>query len=439
MRTAVGARRGRLIGTAAAGTVLAAVLSTLSGCGVGSGTDGLVNLTMVAADYGGSGAKGTKAYWDDLVASFEHTHPDIAVHVKVYPYDKVNAEVAKMAAAGDPPDIAETSAFAHYAGKNQLYSAEQLLTIPTQADLTSSFAQAGQVKQVQYGLPFVATSQLFIYNKSMFQQAGLTSAPKTWAQTRKDAQALHDIGVQSPYGLGLSGPGAEDEAMLWAITGAGGYTDLDGNYTLDSQQNVDTIEWIKDNLVRPGLTNSAPDKTTGEQIDNGFLSGRVGMLYGDSTLFERAKRAGIDVGVAALPGRTGASEQTLGKADWMVAFKKHGHRAEIGDFLEDVYAKKNVLAFLDRYDYLPVTNSASVAMQADLKDSDLRLFLSLLPAGITEPVSKTSWGKVAGRIRKGIGVGVTSQDPAAVLGVLERDAVEDDATADKNPPPPPGA
>jgi multiple sugar transport system substrate-binding protein len=435
----VGARRGRLIGTAAAGTVLAAVLSTLSGCGVGSGSDGLVNLTVVAADYGGSGAKGTKAYWTDLVASFEHTHPDIAVHVKVYPYDKINAKVAEMVAAGDPPDLAETSAFAHYGSKGELYNAEQLLSIPTQADLTASFAQAGQLNQVQYGLPFVATSELFLYNKSMFQQAGLTKAPKTWAQLRKDAQALHNIGVQSPYGLGFSGAGAEDEGMLWTITGAGGYTDLDGNYTLDSQQNVDTVEWIKDNLVRPGLTNSSPDKTTGESIDNGFLSGRVGMLNGDSTLFERAKRAGIDVGVAALPGRTGASEQTLGKADWMVAFKKPGHRAEVGDFLEDVYAKKNVLKFLDQYDYLPVTNSASVAMQADLKDSDLKLFLSLLPAGITEPVSKPSWGWVADRIHKGIGVGVTTQDPAAVLGVLERDAVERDATEVKNPPPPPGA
>ena len=51
-------------------------------------------------------------------------------------------------------------------------------------------------------------------------------------------------------------------------------------------------------------------------------------------------------GMVPLPGRDGPSQDSLGVADWMMAFKQNGHGEQIGDFLDFVYSEKNVLAFL---------------------------------------------------------------------------------------------
>ena len=79
----------------------------------------------------------------------------------------------------------------------------------------------------------------------------------------------------------------------------------------------------------------------------------------------QAAAKGVDFGTAPTARRHGLSKATMGVADWMMAFKENGHRAQIGKFLDFVYSEKNVLEVLRRYDLLPVTNSASEAMRRD--------------------------------------------------------------------------
>jgi len=123
------------------------------------------------------------------------------------------------------------------------------------------------------------------------------------------------------------------------------------------------------------------------------------------------------------PGADGESSATLGVADWMMAFKKNGHRDEVGDFLDFVYSEQNVLAFSREYNLLPVTGSASRAMAASDKDKDLKPFLDQLPASELYPVGNTSWAAVNAAIKKQIGKAVEpGGSPAGVLGTLQATA-----------------
>ncbi|MFM9368203.1 extracellular solute-binding protein [Streptomyces sp. Da 82-17] len=398
----------------------------LAGCGAGGvGGSDTVTLKMVAADYGDSAANSTQKYWDELTAAFEKKNPGIEVEVDVRSWSDVDAHVAALVKKGEDPDIAQIGAYADYAAQGKLYSADDLLSIPVQADFLPALSQAGELRRVQYGMPFASSTRLLFYNKKLFAKAGITGAPQSWTELADDAEKLKAAGVKYPFALPLGREEAPAETLMWLLSGGDGYTDNVGTYTLDSADNVKTFKWLRDDLVGEGLTGPvAPGELDRQDAFNAFSRGEVGMLNGHPTLMKQAKKQGVEYGMVPLPGVNGKAKATMGVADWMMGFKRNGHKAEIGKFLDFVYEDSNVLDFSDRYDILPVTSSASDAMAEDPKYKHLREFLDELPHSELYPVGKTSWAQVSAAIKKDIGKTVQpGGDPAAVLQKLQNEAV----------------
>ncbi|MGI5455819.1 extracellular solute-binding protein [Streptomyces sp. CA-249302] len=396
--------------------------AALGGCGV-TGGSGDVTLRLVAADYGDSSANASQKYWDKLVEEYESKHSGVKVEVTVYSWTDVDRKVKEMVDAGKAPDMAQIGAYADYAEKDLLYSADDLLSISTQADFASQLATAGQVKGIQYGMPFAASTRLLFYNKTLFTKAGLTP-PTTWKQLAADAEALRAAGVKYPYALPLGPEEAQAETMQWLLSGGGGYTDTVGTYGIDSAQNVDTFTWLKDDLVDKGLTGPvAPGKLNRAAAFAAFANGDVGMLNGHPSLMKIAAKKGVKYGMVPMPGVDGATKNSMGVADWMMAFKKNGHAEQVGDFLDFVYDEQNVLDFSREYDLLPVTNSASDTMSSAKQDADLKPFLDELPQSELPPVDKTSWATVSAAVKKRIGQAVAANgSPAATLEQLQSTA-----------------
>jgi multiple sugar transport system substrate-binding protein len=180
--------------------------------------------------------------------------------------------------------------------------------------------------------------------------------------------------------------------------------------------------------VGKGLTNPYPGRTDRQDVFDAFTRGEVGMLNGHPTLMQQVDDKGVKYGTAPLPSQDGLSGATTGVADWMMAFKKRGHREAVGKFLDFAYSEKNVLQFADQYDLLPVTTSAYEAMRADKKHRKLWEFLAQQPTAVYYPVYNRSWGSVAADLKESIGRVVERDgDPASMLGQLQREA---DATED---------
>ena len=173
------------------------------------------------------------------------------IEVSVYSWNDVDRKVKELVDAGKAPDMAQIGAYADYADKGLLYTADDLLSIATQADFAAQLATAGQVKGIQYGMPFAASTRLLFYNKTLFRKAGLTP-PKTWKQLAADAEALKDEGVKYPYALPLGPEEAQAETMQWLLSGGGGYTDAVGTYGIDSAQNVDDLHLAQGRPRRQG-------------------------------------------------------------------------------------------------------------------------------------------------------------------------------------------
>ncbi|PNG98198.1 extracellular solute-binding protein [Streptomyces malaysiensis] len=417
-------QRRRFLGLTTAGVAAVTTAPGLTACGGGSGSDGDVTLKVVAADYGDSTGNSSQKYWDRLTRAFETKNSGIKVDVTVYGWTDVDRRVAEMVKSGQAPDIAQIGAYADYAAQGKLYRADELLAIPTQAGFISSIAHAGEVRRVQYGVPFVASARLLFYNKKLFDRAGISSAPTSWNELKEAAVQLKADGVKIPYGLPLGPEECQAETMMWMLSGGGGYADPNGSYTIDSTENIETFEWLRDELVGAGLTGpGSPARTNRQDTFDAFTRGEVGMLNGHPTLMQQASGHGISYGTAPLPGRKGRSSSTMGVADWLMAFKHNGHRKEIGKFLDFVYTEKNVLDFVREYDLLPVTTAVERTMLGDSEYKRLWRFLDELESAEFYPADKTSWAEVSKLIKEKIGSTVAKGgDPTSVLGQIQREA-----------------
>ncbi|MGW7127365.1 extracellular solute-binding protein [Streptomyces bobili] len=404
---------------------VAAALSmtaVLAGCGL-TGDSGDVTLRLVAADYGDSAANSSAKYWAELVEAYEKDHPGVTVEVTVHSWNDVDREVKKLVDAGKAPDMAQIGAYSDYAAKDLLYKAGDVLSIPAQADFVPQLADAGEVRGVQYGMPFASSTRVLFYNKTLFAKAGLTP-PTTWSELAENAAALKADGVKYPYALPLGPEEAQAETMQWLLSGGGGYAETATGYSIDSTENVHTFTWLKNELVGKDLTGPvAPGKLNRADAFTAFAAGQVGMLNGHPSLMKAAAAKGVKFGMVPMPGVDGPTKVSMGVADWMTAFRKNGHAEQIKDFLTFVYSEKNVLAFSREYDLLPVTNSASQTMTAASQDADLKPFLDQLPVSELYPVGRTSWAAVSADVKKRIGQAVRpGGSPAGVLGQLQTTA-----------------
>lgn len=417
--------RRRFLGMAAGGAASAAGMTALSGCGSGPGSGG-VTLKLVAADYGNPGAdNSSKVYWQNLADAFTKKNPGISVDVTVHSWNDIGKKLKELVDSDNPPDIAQVDSYATWASEGKLYKVSELLPIPAQAEFLVSLAEAGEVQRVQYGLPFVASTRVLMYNKDLFAKAGLDpdKPPRSWEALKSAARSLREAGVKIPYGLPLGPEEAQGEALMWMLGNGGSYVDSVGNYTLNSPENIETMEWLRDNLVAPGYTEPNPQRVDRQQLFDAFSAGKVGVLNGHPTLMHQADQKDISYGTGKLPGRDGPADGTLGVGDWMMAFNKNGHREECGKFLSFVYEEKNHYAFAAQYGLLPVTTSASERMRKDKKHKKLWPFLDQLAGAEFYPVGKVSWTATNDTLKKSVGQAAKKGgDPRSVLTALQRKA-----------------
>ncbi|CAM5565098.1 solute-binding protein [Streptomyces avidinii] len=424
--------RRRIFGTAATAVVLG-LLIPLAGCGGSgeSGADDSGTLHLVAAEYGDGPANSSKAFWDKATADFTAANPGIKVQVQLLPWTDVDREVSRMVKAGKAPDMALMGAYSDFAAEGKLYSASELFSVTAEANFLQPLAEAGSVRNTLYGLPFVASSRLLFYNQTLFTQAGIKNPPKTWADLKAAAKALKDKGVKYPYAMPLGPEEAHAEAMIWELSNGGGYADNSGNYSLASDQNIQTFKWIKENLVAPGLLGpTPPSQLNRADAFTAFTRGEVGMLNGYPSLAHEARAKGISVETVAMPVSdslgSGEAPPTMGVADWMMAFKQNGHREEIGKFLSFVYQDKTLSDFAGRYHLLPSTTTASRALAGGGLDKNDEQFLSALRVAQLYPVNDPSWVTISDTIKRNIGRAVDpGGDPKAVLEEIAAKAREE--------------
>src|SRR5246500_1716022 len=404
----------RRISGAALAAALALAACSSSGSSGGSSGSGTTTLKLVGADYGTGPSNASAKNWDGIVSAFEKVHPDIKVNVTAIAWTNFDQQVQTMIQNKQYPDITEGDYFSNYAQDGLLYPASDVLSDP--GNLLQTFKAQGTYNGVQYGMPFTTSSRTLFYNKKLFAQAGITSAPQTWADVQTDAAKITKLG-DIGFGLPLGAEEAQAESLLWMLGDGGGYQ-TGGKYTINSAPNVAAFTFLK-GLVSAGDTEPNPGTVNRTDLWQQFGQGKVGMINGSPALIPIIQSAGVlqasDWTSVPIAGKNGPLTDTLGVCDNVAAFKPNGHQAQIKEFLDFAYQDKYQLAFDKEYDLLPATTTASKALSSDPVFAP---FLTALPNSVQYP-SDTSWANVKTKIQQTIGTAVTGS-PATELSQLQQ-------------------
>ena len=405
----------RISGAAlAAAAALALAACSSSGSSSGGSSSGTTTLKLVVADYGTGPSNASAKYWDGIVSAFEKVHPNIKVNVTSIAWTNFDQQVQTMIQNKQYPDITEGDYFSNYAKDGLLYSASDVLSDP--GNLLQTFKAQGTYNGTQYGMPFTTSSRTLFYNKKLFTQAGITSAPQTWADIQTDAAKIKKLGDVG-FGLPLGSEEAQAESLLWMLGDGGGYQTA-GKYTINSAANVTAFTFLK-GLVSAGDTEPNPGTVNRTDLWQQFAQGKIGMINGSPALIPIIQTAGVlqssDWTSVPIAGKAGPLTDTLGVCDNVAAFKPNGHEAQIKEFLDFAYQDKYQLQFDKEYDLLPATTTASKALASDAVFGP---FLTALPNSVQYP-SDTSWANVKAKIQQTIGTAVTGS-PSTELSQLQQ-------------------
>jgi multiple sugar transport system substrate-binding protein len=390
----------------------------LAACGSsGGGSGGGKNtLSLVAADYGTGPANSSQKYWQGIADAFHKANPKITVKVKTVNWNDFDSQIQTSVQNHQQPDITEGDYFANYAQEGLLYKASDVLS-----NLVPVFANLGSYKGSQYGIPFTTSSRTLFYNKKLFEQAGISSPPQTWADVKADALKIKALGKVG-FGLPLGSEEAQAESLLWMLGNGGNYQDKSGGWTIDSAQNVETFNFLKD-LVKSGATEPNPGNKNRTDLWKQFAQGGMGMINGSPALIPIIESGKVlstsDWTSVPIVGKSGPLTSTLGVCDFVAAFKNGGtsKQAAIKKFLDFAYQDKYQVQFDKEYSLLPATTSAVNALSSD---QTFAPFLKALPNAVQYP-SDTAWAAVKTQIQQTIGTALTG-DPKKVLSNIQATA-----------------
>jgi len=278
-----------------AGIALGAAILAVSACssskksngGTGGATGGgggaPVTLSFVGADYGTGPANSSQKYWEGIASDFHANNPNITVKVQTINWNDFDNRIKTMVQNKQYPDVMEGDYFPDYAQAGLLYPAKDVTSPGTFSNLLPVFAKLNTYNGVQYGMPFTTSARTLFYNKKIFSAAGISAAPKTWADVQADAAKIKAQG-KIGFGMPLGSEEAQAESLLWFLGNDGGYQDSSGNtWTINSSPNVEALQFMS-GMVKAGDTEPNPGTKNRTDLWKQFAQGQIGMINGSPAL-----------------------------------------------------------------------------------------------------------------------------------------------------------
>lgn len=186
----------------AATALVASIALTATACGgsdSGDSADGPVTITW----WDTSNATNEAPTYKALVKEFEAANKDIKVKYVNVPFDQAQNKFDTAAGATGAPDIlrSEVGWTPAFAKKGFFLPLDGTDALKDQDKFQPSLIKQAQYDGKTYGVPFVTDTLALVYNKALFEKAGITEAPKTWDDLKKAAATIKDkAGVDGYWG-----------------------------------------------------------------------------------------------------------------------------------------------------------------------------------------------------------------------------------------------
>ena len=146
-----------------------------------------------------------KAAYAKLIAAFRKQHPEINVKFEAFEAANYNTVLSTALAGGTGPDIVQARSYGTLGvGKPDYLVPLDKSAVPELSNFPDS-ALAAETMRADgklYAVPLASQTMLIIYNKELFEKAGVTP-PGTWDELVTVSKTLKDKGI-TPFGNGTA-------------------------------------------------------------------------------------------------------------------------------------------------------------------------------------------------------------------------------------------
>lgn len=382
---------------------IALALCMVLSLGAAAFADDDITLDVIICQYGpntqewflGKGMNGT-----NFVDKFEAENPGIKLNLEVVSWNDVYTVVDTRIAAGQAPDILNIDVFANYANEGLLEPVSQWCPEELYNDFFPSFIDQSVIDGTVWAVPDLASARALFYNVDMFEEVGI-EVPTTWAELEDVSQAIIDFydGEVYPWGIDMTTDEGQAAFAYYTWGNGGGFVDADGNWAVNSPENVEAIEYAI-GLINKGYTNPSPATQTRYDLQDMFAAGKLAMVIAPNQLptYVADKGGSINLATANIPANEGKSSSSVGVMDRVMAFKDESapdqaKRDEaIGKFAEFFYNPENYVGWVSMEGFLPAVNSAVGALVE--ADPSFGAWLDVLGGCQFYPTAKAEWDQV---------------------------------------------
>ena len=371
-------------------------------------------VSVIAAEYG----QNTKAWWADFVESFNAEHPDINLNVEVVSWNDIYTVVNTRIQGNNAPDILNIDVFADYQADGLLLPAQDYVSEETYAKMYPSFLEQSEVDGTVWAVPDLASARAMYYNKDILDAAGV-EVPTTWEELTAACEAIkaYDDTIY-PWGIDMTTDEGQAAFAYYTWNNGGGFVDENGDWALNSDANVEAIEYAI-GLVNDGYTNSDPANDTRYDLQDMFGAGQVAMLIAPNSLPTYIADGGHEVnyGVASIPTNSGESV-SAGVMDRFMCFD-NGYSDEelaaITEFFDYFYEDERYSDWVLMEGFLPATMAGGEAVAA--ADESMAAWVDIVGSSKFYPTAKAEWADVK--------QGVIDVEQRALLGENVKDLLDE--------------
>ncbi|MBE6971656.1 MAG: extracellular solute-binding protein [Ruminococcaceae bacterium] len=373
--------------------VLAVVMMLgLVACGDKKTDDGKITLDVIAAEYGLK----TKEWWQGFEKDFEAANEGIDLVVDVVSWNDIYTVVSTRIGNNNAPDILNIDVFADYQADDLLLPAKDYVSDETYAKFYQSFLDQSVVDGEVWAIPDLASARAMYYNKDILDAAGV-EVPTTWDELKAACEKIkaYDANIY-PWGVDMTQDEGQACFAYYIWNNGGDFTDAQGNWTLNSEKNVEAIEFII-GMVKDGYTNSDPATETRYINQDMFGTGKVAMMIGPNSIPTYIADAGntVNYGVASIPTNTGVSV-SQGVMDRFMCFKKDGRTDEelaaVTTFFDFFYEDERYSDWVIMEGFLPATSAGGEIMAA--ADPSAAAWIDIVGSSKFYPTAKAEWADV---------------------------------------------
>ncbi len=369
---------------------------------------GKVTLDVIISQYGNF----TQDWWlgeDGFEGAFEAANPDIDLNIEIVSWNDLYTVVNTRISTNQAPDILNIDTFADYVADDLLMPAEEYTSEDLKAKILPSFWNANEINGTVWALPILASARALFYNKDILEAAG-AEVPTTWDGVLDACEKIkaYDENIV-PWSLDISTDEGQAAFSYYSWNNGGGFVDADGNWALNSPENVEAVEFMK-TLIDSGYCTADPYTETRYPQQDAFAAGSLAMMLGPCNLYDLAPD--INFGVAPMPTNGENESVQMGVCDRLMAFRdeaaedQDARTAAISKFFDAFYEANTYAEYMVFEGFLPVTTDSAAILTENAeqfqKGGDagegnseyFATFCDMLASCNFYPASKPEWNDV---------------------------------------------